>query len=447
MATESKVPGHIYQRDLPGIGPDDSLRRLAEWIPAEATVLELGPATGYFTRHLVESLGCTVDAVELDPEMAERVRPLCRKLIVGDLADPGLLAALGPSRYRVIVAADVIEHLASPEALVGRLARFLDPDGMLLLSVPNVAYAGVIADLLRGRFEYRDEGLLDRTHLRFYTRDSLSRLLEGNGFHVQEWAAVFRPLNESEFKIRVETLPAGIRSALLDSPHALCYQWVVKAGLTPVGPGEPAGSLGEEPDSLRVDQFPVRVWTRVPGEGGSSRVEEVVAWAHVGRERQTLRIVLPHGAAGPMRLYLADRPGFMRIFGVSISSRDEVIWSWWPVDGPDPLLSSHDGCSFSLTDDFLLATLHLPHAWMEPDLGSAVLAPGVVVSIDFGWPMSADFVAATQGRGRALAELAANAVSVQRDAAENAGGPGSRGVRRPFERVRGLASRWLKRFF
>lgn len=441
MATESNLSSHIYQRDLPGIGPDDSLRRLAEWIPAEATVLELGPATGYFTRYLAESLGCTVDAIELDPEMAERVRPLCRKLIVGDLADPGLLTALGTSRYGIIIAADIIEHLASPEPLIERLTQFLDTNGLLLLSVPNVAYAGVIADLLRGRFEYRDEGLLDRTHLRFYTRDSLSRLLEKSGFHVREWAAVFRPLNESEFKIRVETLPAEIRSALLDSPHALCYQWVAKAGLTP------AGSVGEEPDSLRVDQFPVRIRIRVAEERDSSRVEEVVAWAYVGRERQTLRIVLPHATAGPMRLYLADRPGFMRIFGVSILSNDETIWSWRPVDGLKPLLSSHDGCSFSLSHDFLLATLHLPHAWITPDLGSVALAPGVVVSMDIGWPMSADFLVATQGWSRALAELAANTNSVQRVVAESAGGPGSKVVGRTFKRVSGLVSRWLKRFF
>ena len=100
MTTEGILSSHIYRRELPGIGPDDSLRRLADWIPADTTVLELGPATGYFTRYLSESLGCTVDAIELDTGMAEQVRPFCRKLIVGDLVDPDVLAALEPNRYR-----------------------------------------------------------------------------------------------------------------------------------------------------------------------------------------------------------------------------------------------------------------------------------------------------------------------------------------------------------
>lgn len=437
MATENTSSSHIYQRDLPGIGPDDSLRRLAEWVPAGAKVLELGPATGYFTRYLSEVLDCTVDAIELDPRMAEQVRPYCRRLIVGDLAATDILAALEPDRYGVIIAADVIEHLANPEPLIGRLAQFLDADGKFLLSVPNVAYAGVIADLLRGRFEYRGEGLLDRTHLRFYTRESLSRLLEENGFHVQEWAAVFRPLNESEFKIRVETLPADLRAALLGSPHALCYQWVVKAGLTPVE------KVGAEPDSLRVDQFPIRIRVHSDKGGGTPEVEELVAWAFVGHERQTLRIVLPGGAVGPMQLYLSDRPGFMRIYGISILSKEEPIWSWRPVDGLGVSFSSHDGCSFTLAHDHLLATLHLPHAWMGLDLGALDIARGVVV-LDFGWPMSADFVAATQGWSRVVGKSAIGSNPSQRSAPEPAERPRFGIVRRPLEYVRGLINRCVR---
>jgi 2-polyprenyl-3-methyl-5-hydroxy-6-metoxy-1,4-benzoquinol methylase len=442
MATEENFSSHIYRRELPGIGPDDSLKRLAEWIPAGATVLELGPATGYFTRYLSQSLGCTVDAVELDPGMAERVRPFCRRLIVGDLAVPDVLAGFGQSRYRIIIAADVIEHLVNPESLIKRLRQFLDVDGKLLLSVPNVAYAGVIADLLKGRFEYRDEGLLDRTHLRFYTRESLARLLEGNGFHVHGWAAVFRPLNESEFKVRVETLPVDLRAALLGSPHALCYQWVVKAGLIP------STTADTEPDSLRVDQFPVRIRVQLRGEGGgASLADEIVAWGCIGSERQKISIALPSGAVGPIQLYLADRPGFMRIFDISIFSDKGPIWSWRPADGLRALSSSHDGCSFSLTQDYLLATLFLPHAWISPDIGSVDIASGVVVVLDFGWPMSADFLAAAQGWSRAAGEVAEYADPARRHCLRCAQLSCFSTVRRSLEQARELATRWIRRFY
>ena len=70
---------HRYERAPGGIGPDDSLERLAAWVAPGSTVLELGPASGYFTRRLRAELGCTVDAVELDPAMAELARPWCRR--------------------------------------------------------------------------------------------------------------------------------------------------------------------------------------------------------------------------------------------------------------------------------------------------------------------------------------------------------------------------------
>src|SRR5262249_41158882 len=94
---------HLYKRDLEGEG-GRSLARLARWVPERTTVFELGPASGYFTRHLSEALGCVVDAVELDPEMAELARPWCRHLVVGDLDTLKLADSLpAGSSYQTII--------------------------------------------------------------------------------------------------------------------------------------------------------------------------------------------------------------------------------------------------------------------------------------------------------------------------------------------------------
>lgn len=410
MADEgnSSLPsGHRYVREPGGIGPDDSLRRLGEWVPRGATVLELGPASGYFTRHLREALGCTVDAVELDPVMAEQARPFCRKLIVGDLASLDLSAAFEHGSYRVIVAADVIEHLVRPQAVIDALKPFLAPGGFMLISVPNVAYAGVIAALLDGRFDYRDEGLLDRTHLRFFTRDSLATLLGGCGLHVQAWAAVYRPLMESEFKIRLETLPTALREVLLASPHALCYQWLVKAGL------EAAQSIPAVPPRLQVDAFALRAYCHVGDDPGDPE-REAVAWGAVGNERQAVKIALPAKSRGPIRLNLSDRPGFLRIHGISLLAGETAAWFWRPRDGAAALAKLADGLSIASAEDHVLASLHRAHAWVVLNTGELTLPAGGTLVVELGWPMSADYLVAAAGWQKAAGQLTAEIEALRR---------------------------------
>jgi len=379
---------HRYERAPGGIGPDDSLQRLAAWVAPGSTVLELGPASGYFTRRLRDALGCTVDAVELDPAMAEQARPYCRRLVVGDLAQLDLDAALGGARYRVIVAADVIEHVAHAEPVLEQLKTLLAPGGMLLVSVPNVAYAGLVAALLEGRFEYRDEGLLDRSHLRFFTRDSLAALLARCGLHAHDWAPVFRPLLESEFKLRLETLPVALREALLASPHALCYQWLVRAGL------EPPSAPPAEPPPCRCDAFPLRVLYRNADERDDSD-REAIAWGEIGREAQLLRVTLPQALPrSHIRLNLADRTGIVQLRALRILAGEEVLWTWQAGAELAQLALLHDGLALAETPDCALAELHGAQSWLLLATAELAVPAGAVLEMDVGWPWSADFATA-----------------------------------------------------
>ena len=99
-----------------------------------------------------------------------------------------------PSGYDAIVAADTLEHLADPERTLAMIHRALPPGGLFFVSVPNVANVTVRLALLCGRFEYRDRGILDRTHRMFFTRASLDRALERAGFQVERRAATTIPL-------------------------------------------------------------------------------------------------------------------------------------------------------------------------------------------------------------------------------------------------------------
>jgi 2-polyprenyl-3-methyl-5-hydroxy-6-metoxy-1,4-benzoquinol methylase len=191
-------------------------------------VLELGPATGYMTRTLRER-DCAVVGIEIDPETAEQAGAYSERVIVGDLDTLDLAEALGEERFDVIVAADVLEHLKNPLSLLHLLRPFLEADGYFVISVPNVAHGSVRLALLTGHFDYREVGLLDSTHLRFFTRESFERLLDEAELGLAEFHRHELNLDASEVQFDAEALPVALREKLESEPDARTYQFVVKA--------------------------------------------------------------------------------------------------------------------------------------------------------------------------------------------------------------------------
>ena len=191
-------------------------------------VLELGPATGYMSRAFAAA-GSTGVGIELDPAMAERANQFCERVIVGDLDTLDAADELGEERFDAIVAADVLEHLKDPLDVLNRLRPFLKPDGFFVISVPNIAHGSVRLALLSGDFKYGDIGLLDATHLRFFTRETLERLLDDAELGLIEMCRHDLDLAASEVAFDAAAVPAEIRTNLENDPEALTYQFVVKA--------------------------------------------------------------------------------------------------------------------------------------------------------------------------------------------------------------------------
>ena len=164
-------------------------------------VFEGGVSSGYFAKVLVDA-GRIVDGAELDPVAAAEASSVCERVIVGDLSTVGR-AELAPE-YRAFVFGDTLEHLADPVAVLRALRGHLATDGILVVSVPNVANWAIRLSLLVGRFRYTDRGILDRTHLRFYTKRTLVEMLGEAGFRVVDLkAAVPFPLVHSERACRL----------------------------------------------------------------------------------------------------------------------------------------------------------------------------------------------------------------------------------------------------
>ncbi len=148
-------------------------------------VLEVGCANGNFGAQLKRDHGAgEVWGVEMDPAAAQVALSTLDRVLVGDIGS--LSDELPAGHFECIVMNDVIEHLADPEAVVARLKRVLARDGVIVCSIPNIRYLYTLFDLVvRKKWEYEDAGVLDRTHLRFFTMSSIRNFFEKLGFEVE----------------------------------------------------------------------------------------------------------------------------------------------------------------------------------------------------------------------------------------------------------------------
>lgn len=175
-------PGDYYGRDR------DDLLHLVPELPRGSRVLELGCGEGRLGARLRER-GLEVHGVEVVPAAAERARAVLDHVVQGDVETVVLDHPDG--HFALLLCGDVLEHLRDPWALLRRVRRVLAPGGAIVASVPNLQYFPVVLGLLRGRFEYRDSGVLDRTHLRFFTRREARALLENTGYRIEAMPAVY----------------------------------------------------------------------------------------------------------------------------------------------------------------------------------------------------------------------------------------------------------------
>jgi 2-polyprenyl-3-methyl-5-hydroxy-6-metoxy-1,4-benzoquinol methylase len=196
-------------------------------VPDGARVLDVGCATGYLAAELSRR-GCTVDGIEVDPAAAQQARAHCREVAVGDLEAPATQAdvqrMLAGTRPDVIICADVLEHLRDPWTVLAWLRTLLAPGGRAVISVPNIAHWTARRALLRGRFDYADHGLLDRTHLRFFTRASAAELARRAGFAVRAERLAGAPL---PLESRVPALGRVRDRCVRRYPELLALQFVL----------------------------------------------------------------------------------------------------------------------------------------------------------------------------------------------------------------------------
>jgi len=164
--------------------------KIVNLVGEQKRVLEVGCATGYMAEYLVSQQKCYVVGIEVNPVAAQEAAARCSEVIIADLDGDALERVTGT--FDVIIFADVLEHLRDPVRTLRAAHALLAEGGYVLLSLPNIAHWEVRRELLFGRFDYTATGILDDTHLRFFTYASAAKLILSTGFEIAYSDVSFR---------------------------------------------------------------------------------------------------------------------------------------------------------------------------------------------------------------------------------------------------------------
>jgi len=162
---------------------------VVQLVPASARrILDIGCASGRVGAAIKKRQKCEVWGIESNVRAAKEARICLDQVFIGDFSS--LAAELPKAGFDVIIMADVLEHIVDTERTLAIVSGLLATGGELILSLPNTRHWSVLRMLLGGDWRYEDSGLLDRTHVRFFTAKSSVRMLRNAGFKIEKMSGV-----------------------------------------------------------------------------------------------------------------------------------------------------------------------------------------------------------------------------------------------------------------
>lgn len=218
-----------YNFDL-DLNTENPVKMIIDRINDNSKILEFGPAHGRLTKYLKEKKNCVIDIVELDEESGTEASKYANESLVGlelgNIDNLKWFDKLKSYKYDYIIFADVLEHLRDPKTVLQRCKFILKENGSILLSVPNIAHNSVLINLFNDSFEYNKIGLLDNTHIHFFSYYSLKRLITECEFMPVYEKATFARVGEIEVPGKYEDIPPELAKVLINRPLGNLYSFV-----------------------------------------------------------------------------------------------------------------------------------------------------------------------------------------------------------------------------
>lgn len=240
------------------LNANDTTSHIVNNILPGSDILEFGAAYGRLTKFLKEEKKCRVDIVEIDEESGKNAAVYsvrsCIGLEEGNIENYKWVNRFQGAKYDFIILADVMEHLLNPQKVLLTCKKFLKQDGKIIISVPNIAHNAIIYNLLEGDFPYKSIGLLDNTHVHFFTPKTLLKMCNESGYQVIKQEAVYHTMRDTEFEINADKLSPDMRRLLYENAEGSIYQVIYCLKENEI---EQEYKKGETEDAPNMDQYRV----------------------------------------------------------------------------------------------------------------------------------------------------------------------------------------------
>lgn len=314
-------------------GSSESLALVAKQIAPGSRVLDVGCGAGDLGEYLRREKNCTVVGVDYSAaSLAVAAEKLDATLQI-DLNVQQLHEHV-EEVFDVIVMADILEHINNPQAVLNSANNCLSERGKIVISIPNAAYLGVLLSLYDDEWQYREEGILDSTHVRFYTKKSVMQLLQDSDFDGYICDRVSRDLLDSDFHQRVDSQVDSVRDWLLAKPEGSTYQFIIEARPLAQRHRFPAPHKAP-PMSL---QHIVKIYWQADALEDFNTVNYAIQRGEMGK-KNWLRFAVGSENIHKIRLHFADRRGTYLIDQIRIFDGDKLLWT---TQGNDYSTALHD---------------------------------------------------------------------------------------------------------
>lgn len=211
-----------------------SLYKISELIPKKTkTILDIGCSSGYLGQYIKLQTNSNIqfDGIEIDSNDRKIAKKYLDNVKNIDVQNQNKINKI-TNKYDVIIFADVLEHTINPSKVISNFTKKLNPNGTILISVPNITHQSIILEQLSGQWNYENSGLLDKTHLHFFDFNEIIKIIEENNLYIN--TIDYSIFDIPQHKISEILNKQGIKNTkeiiiLLKKPQHKIFQFIISA--------------------------------------------------------------------------------------------------------------------------------------------------------------------------------------------------------------------------